>query len=146
MHSSDIRNEIAGVLNLLPLISVCLEHPKVAGVRYAACQCVRALGRSVRVLRTSLLDSGVGITLCQIVEKQDEDRRVMNIALAGLCNLLTDFSPLRQVGSPCDVPLSEVSITSPLLCRPSWTEESSRESQSFPGHRKTKSRPPHCGQ
>ncbi|KAL5533100.1 hypothetical protein ACEPAF_4876 [Sanghuangporus sanghuang] len=96
MLSNDIRNEIAGVFNLLPLISVCLEHPRNAGVRYAACQCVRALGRSVRVLRTSLLDSGVGVTLCQIVENPDEDRRVMNIALAGLCNLLTDFSPLRQ--------------------------------------------------
>ncbi|KAL5490344.1 hypothetical protein ACEPAI_5177 [Sanghuangporus weigelae] len=96
MLSNDIRNEIAGVLNLLPLISVCLEHPRNAGVRYAACQCVRALGRSVRVLRTSLLDSGVGVTLCQIMENPDEDRRVMNIALAGLCNLLTDFSPLRQ--------------------------------------------------
>ncbi|KAL5511605.1 hypothetical protein ACEPAH_4822 [Sanghuangporus vaninii] len=96
MLSNDIRNEIAGVFNLLPLISVCLEHPRNAGVRYAACQCVRALGRSVRVLRTSLLDSGVGVTLCQILENPDEDRRVMNIALAGLCNLLTDFSPLRQ--------------------------------------------------
>ncbi|KAH8117384.1 armadillo-type protein [Phellopilus nigrolimitatus] len=92
---SDIRNEVAGVLGLLPLIAVCLDHP-YAGVRYGACLCVRALARSIRVLRTNLLDSGVGMTMCTIVEKKDEDRRVTNIALAGLCNLLNDFSPLRK--------------------------------------------------
>lgn len=96
MLDNDIKNEVAGVLNLLPVISVCLDHPR-PGVRYAACQCVRALSRSIRVLRTSLLDSGVGISLCEVVEKKDEDRRVTNTALAGLCNLLNDFSPLRQV-------------------------------------------------
>ncbi|EJD05875.1 ARM repeat-containing protein [Fomitiporia mediterranea MF3/22] len=95
MLDNDIRNEIAGALNLLPLITVCLGHPS-AGVRYGACQCIRALSRAIRVLRTSILDSGVGVTLCEIVENRDEDRRVTNIALAGLCNLLNEFSPLRQ--------------------------------------------------
>lgn len=96
MLDNDIRNEVTGKFGLLPLISVCLEHPN-AGVRYGACQCVRALGRSIRVLRTNLLDSGVGITLCEIVENRNEDRRVTTIALNGLCNLVNDFSPLRQV-------------------------------------------------
>lgn len=35
--------------------------------------------------------------MCEIVEDEKEDRRVINIALAGLCNLLNDFSPLRTV-------------------------------------------------
>ncbi|KAI5124564.1 hypothetical protein M0805_003084 [Coniferiporia weirii] len=95
LFDNDIRNDITGILELLPLISVCLHHPN-AGVRYGACLCVRALTRSVRVLRTNLLDSGVGLTLCEMVEREDEDRRVTNIALAGLCNLLNDFSPLRK--------------------------------------------------
>ena len=81
---------------LMPLVSLCLTHPHF-GIRYAACHCVRSLSRAVSVLRTSMLDSGVGDILCKIVEDVHEDRRVTNVALMCLCNLLNDFSPLRKV-------------------------------------------------
>lgn len=67
------------------------------GVRYGACLCVRSFTRAVRVLRTSLYDAGIGVLICDVVEKQDEDIRVTNIALAAFANLLNDFSPLREV-------------------------------------------------
>ena len=92
----EMRTEAAEKFSFLPLISICLTHPS-AGVRYGACQCVRGLARSVRVSRTNLVDSGIGLMVCEIVDKKDEDIRVMDAALAGLCNLVNDFSPLRKV-------------------------------------------------
>ena len=123
---------------------------KHVGTRYAACQCVRALSRAVAVLRTNIVDSGLGMDILKIVlgrqlgektgvsvgngitntkgkedgnaasEKEEddamegdggdemksskvvvkglgEDRRVIGAALAAVCNILTDFSPLRPV-------------------------------------------------
>ncbi|KAG6901049.1 hypothetical protein C0995_001448, partial [Termitomyces sp. Mi166 len=45
---------------LLPVLLAGLVHPS-AGVRYAACQCVRAMSRAVAVLRTNIVDSGLGM-------------------------------------------------------------------------------------
>lgn len=73
-----------------------MSHPHF-GVRYAACQCARVLCRSISVLRTSVVDSGMGITLFDMINKPDEDSRVKVAALAGICNLLNDFSPMRAV-------------------------------------------------
>ncbi|TEB21153.1 ARM repeat-containing protein [Coprinellus micaceus] len=125
-----------------------------AGVRYAACQCVRVLSRGVSVLRTNIVDSGLGMEVFRVVmrgwkgpsevgseyglreEDEDreedlddmyadeefdldgdgaeqvgvgdgeggergregeevEDRRVLNAALAAICNIVMEFSPLR---------------------------------------------------
>jgi armadillo repeat-containing protein 8 len=79
-----------------PCIHVCMSHPSV-GVRYAACQCARVLCRSVSVLRTSVVDSGMGKVLFELVKNPDEDLRVKVAAMAGICNLLNDFSPMRTV-------------------------------------------------
>ncbi|KAF8658905.1 hypothetical protein AX16_001949 [Volvariella volvacea WC 439] len=46
-------------LSILQIIQISLSHHH-AGVRYAACQCVRAISRAVAVLRTSIMDCGVG--------------------------------------------------------------------------------------
>jgi hypothetical protein len=42
----------------------------------------------------------------KVVKGLGEDRRVIGAALAAVCNILTDFSPLRPVGllSPCVFP------------------------------------------
>ncbi|KAF8498328.1 ARM repeat-containing protein [Gautieria morchelliformis] len=77
-----------------PCIHVCMSHPSV-GVRYAACQCARVLCRSVSVLRTSVVDSGMGKVLFELIKNPDEDLRVRVAAMAGICNLLNDFSPMR---------------------------------------------------
>ncbi|KAG5641412.1 hypothetical protein DXG03_005268 [Asterophora parasitica] len=136
---------------LIPLLLFALAHP-APGVRCAACQCVRALTRAVAVLRTSIVDSGLGMGVWRVCVKgrgrssktttagggkgegkgkarngasdsvlgpgqeedgeeqggavgavgrggrgEEEDKRVLYAALAVLCNLLADFSPLRPV-------------------------------------------------
>ncbi|KAG6808124.1 hypothetical protein H0H92_005319, partial [Tricholoma furcatifolium] len=45
---------------LLPVLLLGLAHPST-GVRYASCQCVRAMSRAVAVLRTNIVDSGLGL-------------------------------------------------------------------------------------
>lgn len=83
-------------LALPPALRASLTHPHV-GVRYAACQVVRALSRAVAVLRTNLMDSGLGILIFDIFKKEDEDRRVLSAALAAVCNIVNECSPLRPV-------------------------------------------------
>ncbi|TBU35602.1 ARM repeat-containing protein [Dichomitus squalens] len=91
----DIRFAITDELRLIPAIQASLSHPYV-GVRYAACQCARALSRAVAALRTNIVDTGLGMSVFQLFMKQDEDRRVMHAASAVMCNIVTDFSPLRS--------------------------------------------------
>lgn len=121
----NIREEVTQSLLLLPVIVTCMKHPQ-ARVRYGACLCVRSLARSVRVLRTSMLDDGVGYALCEIIEARDEDRRVRTTALAGLCNILNDFSPFRKV---CELYLnSVVGLGRASLTRLLWTGTTARRS------------------
>lgn len=100
LFENDIRCEITDKLHLIPYIQASLSHRHV-GVRYAACQCVRALSRAVAVLRTNIMDTGLGMSVFQMFVKglQDgnEDRRVMAAVSAVICNLVNDFSPLRAV-------------------------------------------------
>jgi hypothetical protein len=100
--------------------------PKHVGTRHAACQLIRALSRSVSVLRTSIVDSGLGMVIFRVFmdgwfidaegkfidgkEKGDEggkrkedgeDRRVVAAALAGVCNVVNEFSVLKAVCVVC---------------------------------------------
>lgn len=95
LFDDSIRSEISGSLNLLPIITLCVEHPYI-GVRYGAVLCLRSLTRSVSVLRTSVIDSGADKILCEIIQKHDEDPRLINIAMVGICNLANNFSPIRK--------------------------------------------------
>ncbi|KAF7308047.1 hypothetical protein MKEN_01167000 [Mycena kentingensis (nom. inval.)] len=107
---------------VLPAVKEGLGHRSV-GVRYASCQCVRALSRAVAVLRTNLVDSGLGKAVFRVFLKEQrkrkpedeevglddgdavvvpeedpgagEDRRVIGAALAAVCNIVNEFSPLR---------------------------------------------------
>lgn len=81
--------------SLLPLVVSSLSSPS-AGVRAAACHCIRGLGRSVNVLRTSLVDTNAGEPLLKLLK--DEDAVVKITAAATVTNLLLEFSPMRQVG------------------------------------------------
>jgi len=54
-------------LGLLPHISRALRAKQHVGTRYAACQCVRGLSRTVAVSRTGLVDSGLGMDVLRIV-------------------------------------------------------------------------------
>jgi armadillo repeat-containing protein 8 len=91
-----IRRSVTDELKLLPLVSSSLSYTHV-GVRHAACQCVRVLSRAVAVLRTNIMDTGLGLLIFDICRKEDEDRRVTSAALAAVCNLVNDCSPLRPV-------------------------------------------------
>lgn len=67
LGSDDIRRRITDELRLLPHISRALRAKRHVGTRYAACQCVRAVSRAVSVLRTGLVDSGLGMDVLRIV-------------------------------------------------------------------------------
>ena len=91
-----VKRDVADNIQLIPLVRTCLTHKSV-GVRVAACQCIRALSRDAAIIRTNLTDSGAGLALYQVFKKEDEDTRVISAALAVVCNLVNDFSPLRPV-------------------------------------------------
>jgi hypothetical protein len=102
MHDAGIREALIDTPGVIPALHTSLAHSAHPGCRYAACQCVRALGRAVAVVRTSLLDSGLGSAVIQVLlrngdEDAPEDRRVIWAALAAVCNLVVDFPPLRSV-------------------------------------------------
>ncbi|KIK51546.1 hypothetical protein GYMLUDRAFT_64766 [Collybiopsis luxurians FD-317 M1] len=96
----------------LSLILAGLFSPH-ASLRHAACHVIRALTRSVAVIRTSIIDSGLGwlvfalfmgrkearprAALGPIGVKEKEDPRVVNAALRAICNAVCDFSPLKPV-------------------------------------------------
>ena len=97
----------------LPQLLRSLSHASY-GVRAAACQLARALSRSVAILRTSLLDSGVGEEVVEVLKREVQAHRLLFgeagdddlgerswtvevAATATICNLIADFSPLRTV-------------------------------------------------
>ena len=66
-----------------------------ASVLIAACGAVRALSRSVSILRTSLIDAGVAMPLFDLLKSPDMEVKIA--ATAAVCNLLLEFSPMREV-------------------------------------------------
>lgn len=87
-------------------------------MRAAACQLCRALSRTIAILRTSLIDSGVGAEVIETLKREvarrktarseivatmgeeDLDERAYTVevaATATICNLVTVFSPLKAV-------------------------------------------------
>jgi armadillo repeat-containing protein 8 len=105
-------------MGIFPILQTSISHRK-PGVRRAACHCVRALSRTVAAVKTSLVDSGLGRNVIEVglgitlnddkgdavtttkkparADGQSEDRRVVNAALAAICNLVADGAPLRSV-------------------------------------------------
>jgi hypothetical protein len=118
------RSQIADAAPpVLPLVCTALSHPSY-GVRAAACQLARALSRTVAILRTSLVDSGVGEEVVETLRREVARRQLVAedgpidtrdwdvtaeeelgnrawtvevAATATICNLVTDFSPLKAV-------------------------------------------------
>ncbi|KAI9204522.1 armadillo-type protein [Polychytrium aggregatum] len=78
---------------LLPGIIACLNH-RSSPIRAAACSCVRSLSRSVKNLRTCLMDAGISQALIPLLD--DASAQVQNTALATLCNIVLDFSPMKK--------------------------------------------------
>lgn len=95
LHGDGIRRDL-GSQPFFSCVHVCMSHPHPA-VRHAACQCARVLCRSISVLRTSVVDSGIGLTLFELVQNPEEDTRIKVAALTAICNLVNDYSPVRVV-------------------------------------------------
>ena len=64
-------------------------------VLLAACGTSRALSRSVSTLRTSLIDAGLATPLYVLL--RHETVKVQIAATAVICNLVLEFSPMREV-------------------------------------------------
>ncbi|GAA6000760.1 hypothetical protein JCM10207_004643 [Rhodosporidiobolus poonsookiae] len=99
--------------SLLPAILSALSHP-VVGVRAAGCHCVRALSRSVNVLRTDLVESHAESPLVRLL-REDENDVVKITASAAVANLLLEFSPMRTVlvEAGCIPRMCQLAIKSP---------------------------------
>ena len=66
-------------------------------VLIAACGAIRALSRSVSILRTTLIDNGVAIPVFKLLKHPDVEIQIA--ATATVCNLVTDISPMRDVSN-----------------------------------------------
>ena len=67
-------------------------------VLLAACGAARALSRSVNTLRTSLIDAGLAAPLFVLLRHPELEVQVASTAV--VCNLLLEFSPMREVSCP----------------------------------------------
>lgn len=106
---------------IFPQILAAMESVN-AKVRSAACQCARSLSRSVKNLRTSLVDVGIVTPLLKLL--RDPSLVVKRTACATLCNLVLDFSPMKETvlqegGVKCLVELT-VSEDQELKCNALW--------------------------
>lgn len=72
----------------------------------AACALARGLSRSVSTLRTSLMDAGLAAPLFTLLKHQDVQIQIA--ATAVVCNIVLNFSPMREVST---MPLMYLRIT-----------------------------------
>lgn len=94
-------------------------------VLIAACHVIRLLGRSISILRTSLEDHGTALPLFRLLKHPDTEVQVA--ACGAVCNLVLEYSPLRDV-SDCTLQYAEstgVQLTrSSNYSAPAWSRSS----------------------
>lgn len=88
----DSRKQVVDA-KIIPQIISSLNSSNYA-IRAAACNCTKSLSRSIKQLRTSLFDCTIATPLLKLLDDQSLEVRVS--ASATLCNLVLDFSPMKQ--------------------------------------------------
>ena len=91
--SESTRSLVVGA-GAMPHIARGLEHTSKV-VRVAACHCIRVLARSVKLVRTALVDCAISRPLFHLL--QDDALDVVASASATICNVLLDHSPIKEV-------------------------------------------------
>ncbi|KAJ3847582.1 armadillo-type protein [Lentinula lateritia] len=109
LHSSPSSSHQSQSSLSLILAALLSSH---TSLRCAACHVARALTRSVAVIRTNFVDSGLGWivfaafmgwpqarprTALGTSESEEEDIRVVASALRAVCNAVCEFSPLKSI-------------------------------------------------
>lgn len=74
--------------------SITPKDGNTTAVVLAACRAAQSMSRSVSVLRTSLIDGGIAKPLIQLLHHASLDVQIA--ATDVCCNLLPDFSPMRD--------------------------------------------------
>lgn len=95
LTSTQHHQTLLTIPSLVSKTLISLAHPS-PGVRAAAAQLVRGLSRSTGVLRETLVDSGVGLTLVDVLRKETSIG-VIEASLAAVANLVLQLSPLKEV-------------------------------------------------
>lgn len=78
-------------------ISTGVKDGNPVPVLIAACNAARAMSRSVSVLRTSMMDYGIAKPIYGLLKHPILDVQIATTDV--LCNLLLQFSPMREVGT-----------------------------------------------
>ncbi|RUS16087.1 LOW QUALITY PROTEIN: armadillo-type protein [Endogone sp. FLAS-F59071] len=92
LMSKDCRTQAIDA-KVLPHVVAGLSH-RLTSVRLAACKCARSLSRSVKEVRTSLVEANVTPPLLKLLS--DESTAMQAEACGVLCNIVMDFSPMKQ--------------------------------------------------
>jgi hypothetical protein len=90
----ECRKAIIETKPIVPLIVASLRDGRTE-TKLIACQCARVLSRSVKALRTVLIDSGISDPLINLMESKEPS--LQTAACAVLCNLVLEFSPMRKL-------------------------------------------------
>lgn len=90
----ECRKSIIETKPIVQLVVSALKEGRYE-TKLIACHCARVLSRSVKALRTVLIDNGIGDPLVKIMELDDTTLRTA--ACAVLCNLVLEFSPMRKL-------------------------------------------------
>lgn len=95
-------NEKSDKTNTNGALNVDSDSNRVYGINplsvmIAACGAIRALSRSVSILRTTLIDNGIAPPVISLLHHPDLEVQIA--ATATMCNLVTDISPMRDVSN-----------------------------------------------
>jgi Armadillo/beta-catenin-like repeat len=80
---------------VLPSIVLALDHPHCAIVT-AAVKCIRSLSRSVKIVRRELVFVNIAVPLLRLLRDTTSSVEIMRQASACICNVVVEFSPLKQ--------------------------------------------------